>query len=112
MRLCSNFLLSRDTLRCLPMTFAAINNTVPPIKSKSFNLKPITLVAPHRITLFRRDWCYKGGTRCFCFHSFLTNCDVCSADVLQGTRKPVVVGLLSVPQQPVCQGRPALGFTI
>lgn len=43
---------------------------------------------------------------------FLTNGDVCSADVLQGARKPVVVGLLAVPQQPVCQGRPALSFTI
>ena len=43
---------------------------------------------------------------------FLTNGDVCSADVLQGARKPVVVGLLAVPQQPVCQGRPAQSLAI
>lgn len=42
----------------------------------------------------------------------LTSGDVCSADVMQGTWKPVIVGLLAVPQQPVCQGRLALGFTI
>lgn len=45
-------------------------------------------------------------------HLLLTDGDVSSADVLQGARKPVVVGLLAVLQQPVCQGRPALSFTI
>lgn len=48
----------------------------------------------------------------FCLNLFLTDCDVCSADVLQGTAEPVVVGLFSVPQEPVCQGCPALSFTI
>lgn len=48
----------------------------------------------------------------FWLHLFLTDGDVCSADALQGTRKPVVVGLLTVLQQPVCQGRSALSATI
>lgn len=48
----------------------------------------------------------------FCLSLFLTDGDVCSADVLQGARKPVVVGLLTVLQQPVCQGCSALSRTI
>lgn len=44
--------------------------------------------------------------------SRLTDGDVRPADALQGAREPVVVRLLAVPQQPVCQGRPALSLAI
>lgn len=94
------------------MTFAAVNNTVH--RKRTILIRtPITSAAPLTILLKKQNiQCHTGLVCRRRLSSRLTDGDVRPADAQQGAREPVVVRLLAVPQQPVCQGRPALSLAI